>query len=235
MAMIRLDKFLADMSIGTRSQVKKLIKEKRVVIDGEIVKKADTKIDENTIVYVDDQPVSYLRYEYYLLNKPTGYVCALEDKYYPTVMELIYSQRHDLSPVGRLDKDTVGALLITNDGKLNHNLLTPENHVKKKYYFECEPELPSDAVEILAKPIKFKDFESKPAKLEIINGNSGQLTISEGKYHQVKRMIAFLGCEVTYLRRDEFAFLDLTGLEEGQYRELTEQEVERLKELAKII
>ena len=233
--MIRLDKFLAAMSIGTRSQVKKLIKEKRVVIEGEIIKKADTKISEETIVYVDDQPVSYLKYEYYLLNKPTGFVCALDDKYYPTVMELIYSQRHDLSPVGRLDKDTVGALLITNDGKLNHNLLSPENHVEKRYYFECEPKIPNDAVDILAKPIKFKDFQSKPAKLEVIDSNSGYLTISEGKYHQVKRMIAYLGCEVTYLRRDNFAFLDLTGLKEGQYRELTEQEVEKLKELANLI
>ncbi len=235
MAMIRLDKFLADMSIGTRSQVKKLIKEKRVVIEGEIIKKADTKISEETIVYVDGQPVSYLKYEYYLLNKPTGFVCALDDKYYPTVMELIYSQRHDLSPVGRLDKDTVGALLITNDGKLNHNLLSPENHVEKRYYFECEPKIPNDAVDILAKPIKFKDFQSKPAKLEVVDSNSGYLTISEGKYHQVKRMIGYLGCEVTYLRRDKFAFLDLAGLEEGQYRELTEQEVEKLKELANLI
>ncbi len=234
MAMIRVDKFLADMSIATRSQVKKMIRDKRVMINQQLVKKAETKIDENTIVYVDNLPISYQRYEYYLLNKPAGYVCALEDKYYPTVMQLVVSQRHDLSPVGRLDKDTCGALLITNDGKLNHALLSPENHVEKKYYFTCQPNLPENAVEILAKPIAFKDFVSKAAKLEVIDNNSGYLTISEGKYHQVKRMIAYIGCEVTYLRRENFAFLDLKDLQEGQYRSLTELEIEKLKEIAKI-
>ncbi len=231
MAMIRIDKYLADMSVGTRGQIKKLIKEKRVMINGETIKKADMKISKETPVYVDGQEIRYMEHEYYLLNKPAGYISAAEDNFTPTIMELVGSYRHDLFPVGRLDKDTYGAILITNDGQLCHNLLSPDKHVEKKYYFECEPDLPTDATEVLAKPITFKDFVSQPAELQIIDRNKGYLILKEGKYHQVKRMIAYLGCQVTYLRRDSFSFLNLDNLDVGQYRALNDEEVEKLKEI----
>lgn len=231
MAMIRIDKFLADMSIGTRSQIKKMIREKRVKIEGQLIKKADTKISTDTVIKVDDEEIRYVEFEYYLLNKPAGYISATEDNYCATIMDLIASYRHDLSPVGRLDKDTCGAILITNDGMLNHSLLSPQNHIEKKYYFECDKPLPSNSTELLNKPIEFKEFTSLPAKLELINSNSGYLILKEGKYHQVKRMIAYLGSEVTYLRRDSFAFLNLDGLNEGEYRSLSSEEIKKLKSI----
>ena len=231
MAMIRLDKFLADMSFGTRTQVKKMIKEKRVSIDGIVVRNAELKVDMNTVVCVDEQEVHYQQYEYYLLYKPMGYLSATEDSCQPTVRELINSVRHDLFPVGRLDKDTTGLLIICNDGQLAHRLMDPDNHVDKRYYFTCEPSLPINAKEILARPIEFADFSSRGGKLEKIDDNSGYLTISEGKYHQVKRMIGFLGCEVTSLKRVSLSFLNLDGLEIGDYRKLTDQEVKRLKDI----
>ncbi|MGN1399848.1 MAG: pseudouridine synthase [Erysipelotrichaceae bacterium] len=231
MAMIRLDKFLADMSYGTRTQVKKMIKEKRVSIDGTVIRNAELKIDMDTVVRVDDQEVRYQQYEHYLLYKPKGYLSATEDSSQPTVMELINSVRHDLFPVGRLDKDTTGLLIICNDGQLSHRLLDPDNHVDKKYYFTCQPALPENAKEILAKPISFADFSSRGGLLEKIDDYSGYLTIAEGKYHQVKRMIGFLGCEVTSLERVSFGFLNLDGLKIGEYRKLVDEEVKKLKEL----
>lgn len=231
MGMIRLDKFLADMSFGTRKEVKKIIKDKRVVINGNVVKNSELKIDESTVVYVDGQEVIYKRYEYYLLNKPKGYICATEDGYSHTVMELIESERHDLFPVGRLDKDTTGVLLICNDGQLAHQLLSPDSHVEKKYHFTCIPNLPRNAEEILAKPIEFPDFTTEGGTLVEIEPDTAFLTIHEGKYHQVKRMIGYLGCQVTSLHRVSFGTLTLGNLMPGQYRRLKDSEVEQLREL----
>ena len=133
---MRLDKYLSHMGFGTRNDVKKLIKNGWVTINDETIKKADYNVKEDDKVFVDDEPVSYVEFEYYILNKPQGYVSATEDMVYPTVMELIQSQRHDLYPVGRLDVDTEGLLLISNDGKLTHEVLSPKKHVDKKYYVE---------------------------------------------------------------------------------------------------
>lgn len=226
---IRLDKYLADMSIGTRSEVKKLVAKGHVKIDGQVVKKSDIKIDENTIVYVDDQPISYVSYEYYLLNKPQGYVTATEDKACPVVMDLVNPIRKDLAPVGRLDKDTEGCLLITNDGMMAHILISPKAHVEKVYYAEVDKPLPIDAEERFAQPMVFKEFTSLPAKYERISDTSAYLTVHEGKFHQVKRMFEKVGCTVTFLKRVKFGPLDLTDLPVGEYRELTEQEIEILK------
>lgn len=129
---VRLDKFLSHMGYGTRNEVKNIIKNGWVTIDGETIKKADFQVKEDQTVYVDDVPVSYVRYEYYILNKPAGYVSATEDNLYPTVMELIPSIRNGLYPVGRLDLDTEGLLLVCNDGQLTHELLSPKKHVLKK-------------------------------------------------------------------------------------------------------
>lgn len=226
---MRLDKFLADMSFGTRKEVKQLLKEKRVQINGKIITKADFKVSFEDEIYVDDELIEYVEYEYLILNKPQGYVCALEDRRYPVIMELIESIRKDLVPVGRLDVDTEGLILITNDGQLNHKLLSPKSHVDKTYYVEVDTVIPEDAVDIFAKPMDLDDFITQPAKLEIIDETSANLTICEGKFHQVKRMFEKVGCTVTYLRRDQFGPLTLSDLELGEFRDLTEEEIELLK------
>ena len=226
---MRLDKFLSHMGYGTRNEVKTLIKNGWVTIDGQTIKKADHQVKEDQIVYVDGTPVSYIQYEYYLLNKPAGYLSAVEDSFYPTVMELIDSQRNDLYPVGRLDLDTEGLLLICNDGHLSHDLLSPKRHVTKKYYVEFAGALPENAVEIFDQPMEFEDFTSKPAKLEILEPQKAYLSISEGKFHQVKRMFAKVGCEVTYLKRVGFGPLKLGDLEAGNFRPLTQEEIDMLK------
>ena len=226
---VRLDKFLSHMGYGTRNEVKNIIKNGWVTIDGETIKKADFQVKEDQTVYVDDVPVSYVRYEYYILNKPAGYVSATEDNLYPTVMELIPSIRNDLYPVGRLDLDTEGLLLVCNDGQLTHELLSPKKHVLKKYYVEFEGSLPENAIDIFAQPMDLDDFVTKPAQLEVLDQDKAYLTISEGKFHQVKRMFQKVGCEVTYLQRVCFGPLELKDLEIGQARALTPEEIELLK------
>lgn len=226
---VRLDKFLSHMGYGTRNEVKNIIKNGWVTIDGETIKKADFQVKEDQTVYVDDVPVSYVRYEYYILNKPAGYVSATEDNLYPTVMELIPSIRNDLYPVGRLDLDTEGLLLVCNDGQLTHELLSPKKHVLKKYYVEFEGSLPENVIDIFAQPMDLDDFVTKPAQLEVLDQDKAYLTISEGKFHQVKRMFQKVGCEVTYLQRVCFGPLELKDLEIGRARALTPEEIELLK------
>lgn len=227
---MRLDKFLADMQIGTRSEVKKLIQKGHVSINDQIVKKVDTKVDEETIVYVDGLRVDYVSYEYYLLNKPAGFLSATQDSHYPVVMELVPCIRKDVGIVGRLDKDTEGLLLLTNDGELNHRLLSSKNHVLKKYYVQVDTDIPDNAEDVFSKPIVFEEFTSLPAEFEYIDNRSAYLTICEGKYHQVKRMFEKIGCTVTYLKRVQFGSLTLDGLKSGQYRTLTEGEIKDLYE-----
>ena len=226
---VRLDKFLSHMGYGTRNEVKNIIKNGWVTIEGKTIKKADFQVKEDQTVYVDDVPVSYVRYEYYILNKPAGYVSATEDTLHPTVMELIPSIRNDLYPVGRLDLDTEGLLLVCNDGQLTHELLSPKKHVLKKYYVEFEGTLPENAIDIFAQPMDLDDFVTKPAQLEVLDQDKAYLTISEGKFHQVKRMFQKVGCEVTYLQRVCFGPLELKDLEIGQARALTPEEIELLK------
>ena len=228
---MRLDKYLADMSVGTRSEVKAIIRNKRIKVNDEIITKADYKLKDDDRVYLDDIEIIYEEYEYYLLNKPAGYLSATEDRYDPVVMDLIESKRKDLSPVGRLDKDTEGLLLITNDGLLNHQLLSPKSHVSKKYYVVTDKPLPENSKEMLESPMDLGDFITKPGIYEKIDDKSSYLTIYEGKYHQVKRMYEKLGLTVTYLQRVEFAFLKLDNLKIGEYRRLSEEEIDKLKSL----
>ncbi len=197
---MRLDKYLSHMGFGTRNDVKKLIKNGWITINDETIKKA-LYVKEDDKVFVDDEPVSYVEFEYYILNKPQGYVSATEDMLYPTVMELIQSQRHDLYPVGRLDVDTEGLLLISNDGKLTHEVLSPKKHVDKKYYVEFDGTLPENAIDFFNQPMEFEEFTSALSKLEILDTNKAYLTIHEGKFHQVKRMFEKANCTVTYLQR----------------------------------
>ncbi len=233
--MIRLDKYLADMSIGTRTEVKKLIRQGKVAVDGQVIKNPDVKINMNTqSVSCNGYEVTYETYEYYMLNKPAGVISATSDSKEKTVLDLIDSKkRKDLFPVGRLDKDTEGLLLITNDGELAHKLLSPKKHVDKLYYARVEGVVSSEDIEAFAKGLDIGDGEyTKPAKLEILISNEIseiQLTIQEGKFHQVKRMFEAVGKKVIYLKRLEMGTLKLDeGLALGEYRPLTKKELEDL-------
>ena len=226
---MRLDKYLADMSLGTRSEVKDLIRKGKITVNEKTVKDASYQVKDSDIVACSGQEVSYVEYEYYLLNKPQGYICALEDKRHPVIMELIRSKRKDLVPVGRLDLDTEGAILITNDGQLNHFLLSPKNHVPKTYYVETDKAIPETTVELFAQGIDLGDFTAAPAELRLLEERKAELTIHEGKFHQVKRMFEKAGCTVTFLKRLRFGPLDLQGLSTGEVRSLSKEEIEVLK------
>lgn len=233
--MMRLDKYLADMSVGTRTEVKKLIHQGKVAIDGVIQKSPDIKIDEKKqVVTCNGQTVSYQTYEYYMLNKPAGVVSATTDKKDKTVLDLIESKkRKDLFPVGRLDKDTEGLLLITNDGELAHRLLAPKKHVDKVYFAKIEGVVTEEDKCKFAEGLDIGDDEfTKPAHLEIlVSGDISEihLTIQEGKFHQVKRMFESVGKKVLYLKRLSMGTLKLDDeLALGEYRALTEEELEQL-------
>lgn len=237
--LLRLDKVLADMQAGTRSQVKELIRKKRITVNGDIVTKPEFKVDtDKDTIFLDDKCLSYTEYEYYMLNKPAGVISATEDKSQQTVIDLIKTRkRKDLFPVGRLDKDTEGLLLITNDGALAHNLLSPGKHVDKTYYSIVKGRIDKDIVDTFAKGfIVDKELTAMPSKLEIISYNSDKdcsevyITIQEGKFHQIKRMFAAVGSEVLFLKRLSFGSLGLDNtLKPGEYRSLTETEVNLLK------
>ena len=229
--MIRLDKFLADMGYGTRSEVKKEITKGTVKINGRPVRKPETKIDtEKDEVMYREQPAAYEKYEYYMLNKPAGVISATTDKKEKTVLDLIgEKQRKDLFPVGRLDKDTEGLLLITNDGELAHRLLSPKKHVDKVYYVRVQGELAEEDIRRLAEGIDIGEEKlTLPARLVIRKSgqfSEAEITIQEGKFHQVKRMFHALGKEVVYLKRLSMGTLVLDGnLKPGEYRKLTKEE-----------
>ena len=236
--MIRLDKYLADMSIGTRQEVKKYIRQGRVKINEDIIKKPEYKIreDEDKITF-DGAPVAYETFEYYMLNKPAGVISATEDKRDKTVLDLIKEKkRKDLFPVGRLDKDTEGLLLITNDGALAHRLLSPKKHVDKCYYAKISGGVTEEDVRVFKERINIGTQEepewTMPAELKILEKGTVsriRLTIREGKFHQVKRMFLAVGKEVVYLKRERMGSLILDdNLAEGEYRMLTEEELKNL-------
>ena len=233
--MIRLDKYLANMGIGTRTEVKKLIRQGKVKVDDYIVKSPEQKIDTAMQkVFCEGQEVGYEEYEYYMLNKPAGYVSATTDAKDKTVLELITDKkRKDLFPVGRLDKDTEGLLLITNDGDLAHRLLAPKKHVDKLYYAKIEGVVTEEDVRAFAEGVDIGENEvTRPAVLEILKSDEISeihLTIQEGKFHQVKRMFEAVGKKVIYLKRLSMGTLRLDeNLKLGEYRALTEEELEHL-------
>ena len=221
--MMRLDKYLAEMGVGTRQEVKKQIRQGKVTVNGTVVKAADTKIDETCDeVTIGGRNISYVSYEYYMLNKPGGVVSATED-------------RRDTT-VGRLDKDTEGLLLITNDGDLAHRLLAPKKHVDKVYYAKIDGMVTEEDVKRFAEGIDIGAEEeemTRPAKLDIMKSaeeSEIRLTIHEGKFHQVKRMFLAVGKEVTYLKRERMGTLCLDeNLKPGEYRLLTEEEIENVR------
>lgn len=238
MSRVRLDKYLADMGLGTRSEVKKLLKKGLVTVNGEKAVKPEQKIEtEADCVLADGRPVSYAVMEYYMLNKPEGVVSATEDAKEKTVLDCITDKkRKDLFPVGRLDKDTVGLLLITNDGELAHRLLSPRKHVDKTYRVELAEPLYETDKRKLEEGLSIGD--EKPTRPAVITEytpgcKSCLITIQEGRYHQVKRMFAAVNNQVTGLQRLSMGSLFLDeSLRPGEYRKLTEEEIERLRENA---
>ncbi len=232
MKSIRLDKYLADMSIGTRSEVKKLIKSKRVRVNDTIVRDSSVHVTtQEDSVYVDDQLIPYEEFAYYMLNKPAGYVSAVRDAG-PTVMDLFFENEKGLFPCGRLDKDTTGLLLITNDGILAHNLLSPRKHIWKTYFVTTRDEISDSTVEAMEKGITIDGDElCKPAVIQRVSSHSCYLKIHEGKYHQVKRMFLAAGNEVISLQRTEMKNLVLDeSLKPGEYRRLSMEEIAGLRE-----
>lgn len=240
MTTLRLDKYLADAGIGTRTEIKSYIKKGFVTLNGEIAKKPDSKINpEADEVFFHNERIQLSLFEYYILNKPSGYVSATKDNTAPTVLSLIESNRKDLFPVGRLDKDTEGLLLITNDGALSHRLLAPKRHVDKTYYAIVEGIMTETDVTAFKDGLVIGDEDldvAMPATLSILDVNETEnrshvsITIQEGKFHQVKRMIQAVGKKVTYLQRTAFGPLTLPkDLPLGAHRPLTKEEVEMLQ------
>lgn len=233
--MIRLDKYLADMGMGTRSELKKAIRNGRVSIDGVPAKKPEEKVDpDKQAVCFDGKEIRYQAMEYYMLHKPAGVVSATKDAKEKTVIDLIQgTKRKDLFPVGRLDKDTEGLLLITNDGDMAHRLLAPGKHVDKTYFARIEGLVTAEDVDAFAKGLDIGDDDlTMPAKLEIVlAGEESEInvTIQEGRYHQVKRMFEAVGKKVIYLKRLSMGSLKLDEtLEKGAYRLLTDEELDKL-------
>lgn len=235
MALIRLDKFLADAGIGTRSDVKNKIRKGLVTVNGNPVNKPEFKTDtDSDTVICGGTEVRYSLYEYYLLHKPAGYVTAVKDNLHPTVMELITgTNAKSLAPVGRLDIDTEGLLLITNDGALAHNLLSPKKHVEKTYYAKIDSPVDASDADAFAAGVDIGDDRpALPAKLEILNSGSESeilLTIHEGRFHQVKRMFHSRCKEVIYLKRISMGSLSLGSLPKGSFRKLSDKEISDLK------
>lgn len=233
---MRLDKFLADAGIGTRSEVKTEIKKKLVTVNGTIISDPGAAVSERDRVCYKGTEIGTRKPKYFMMNKPAGCVSATKDDD-KTVLDYIRPEdRRDLFPVGRLDKDTEGLLLLTDDGMFAHNLMSPRKHVDKTYYFDGEGILVPDAEKQLAEGIDIGDEKpTKPAILSILSEDSamqkvsGTLTISEGRYHQVKRMLAKMGVTIVYLKRLSIGALDLDDrLEKGAYRSLTEEELGQL-------
>lgn len=231
---MRLDKFLSDAGICSRTECKKAAKAGNIAVDGVTVKASDIHIDpeKNTVTF-NGEMIGYKKFTYVMLNKPEGYVSATDDKRERTVLELLDDRlrRLDLFPCGRLDKNTLGLLILTNDGELCHRLLSPKHHVSKVYYFHAERYITEDDRVRLESGVSLDGVITKPAKLRLCDdGMSGYLTLTEGKFHQVKRMLEAVCNKVTYLERVEFAGIPLdTSLERGGWRMLTEDEEARLR------
>lgn len=256
---MRLDKFLSDMNKGTRKELKQLVRQGRVAVNGVTATNSGMAVNESDCIEVDGESVVYAKYEYYVMNKPQGVITATEDSRQDTVLDLMEeNRRKDLFPVGRLDKDTVGLLLITNDGDLNHRLLSPKKHVDKEYVAKISGQVTEEDVKTFAKGVFIEDgFRALPAELKILSyrekateedlanvehSNAPQkhlsqgiteisIVIHEGKYHQVKKMFHAIGKEVFFLKRIRMGTLLLNEeLAEGTYRKLTADEVKWFNE-----
>ena len=231
--MERLDKIISATGKKSRREVKLLVKQGRILVDGVPAAAADMKVDPAVSeILMDGENIGYQKFTYIMLHKPAGVLSAVEDKRQKTVLDLLPEelQRRGLSPVGRLDKDTEGLLLLTNDGELTHKLLSPRHHVDKVYYARVEGVLEKADCEAFAVGMTLGDgLECLPAGLEILSDSEALVTLQEGKFHQVKRMLAACGKPVTYLKRLSMGPLQLDeSLQPGEFRHLTEEELAAL-------
>jgi len=236
----RIDKILSNLGHGTRKEVKGLCKKGKVEVDGIIASDSAMKIDpDKAVIKVSGEIINYRKFIYLIMNKPAGVVSATVDNHDETVIDLLDQEYHSFKPfpIGRLDKDTVGLLLITNDGELNHKLIAPKNHVDKVYYAEINKFIDAKDITTFKKGVVIDDgYKCMPAILEVLNANENgsevMVTIQEGKFHQVKRMFESVDKKVVFLRRISFGPLKLDeNLQEGQYRELSEEEINSLKQV----
>lgn len=232
---MRLDKMLSEMKIASRKEIGKLAKKGAISVNDEVVTRPSTHIDQNKdVVRIYDEVIEYRKYLYFVMNKRKGVISHTRDPKYRTVIDDMGELAvFELFPVGRLDLDTTGLLVITNDGKLSHALTSPKNDVDKTYQVKLKNPIEEERYKkILKKGIYFEaeDFTTKPAKMDIIDRHNCYLTISEGKFHQVKRMFHHLGNEVVELKRISLGKLELPeDLAEGDFREMTDEELEILK------
>ena len=234
MKKMRLDKFLATYTTLSRKEAKRSIRQGEIQVDGETALEGEKKISPCQHICMRGQRIEAKEHIYIMMNKPAGVLSATRDKSETTVVECVECEGRELFPVGRLDKDTEGFLLLTDDGQLAHRLLSPAYHVPKTYYFTYEGKLAENAAELVAEGIDIGEgVRTKAGVLRLMETGTAELTIEEGKYHQVKRMIAALGGRVTYLKRISMAGLALDdNLRPGEYRELTEDELAVLIESA---
>lgn len=233
--MERIDKVIASQTEYSRKDVKELVRNKRVVVNGIIISKPDIKVDSaKDVILVDGEELKVKKYVYLMLNKPKGYISATVDRDMQTVLDLIpqkYSNR-DLFPAGRLDKDTTGLMLITDDGKFAHDILSPKKHIKKLYNVTIDIPVSEEMVLGFKEGVRLNDGECKSALLEITGEYTGKVTLTEGRYHQIKRMFGCFGSKVLELERVGMGnFLLPADLAVGECREFTEEELNLLKEL----
>lgn len=229
---MRLDKFLANMGVGTRSELKQLLKKGSVKVNQNIVKLPKLHVNPNSDeIMVNDEVVSYIDKVYIMLNKPKGYISATEDEVHPTIIDLIPEYAHlNIFPVGRLDKDTEGLLLVTNDGQFNHEVMNPNKHVSKTYEVYSKHPITQFDIDKFKSGIELSDGKLKPAILKKVDNYVSHVTIYEGKYHQVKRMFHSIENEVLELKRIKIAQLELDhNLDLGSYRLLTQIDFDNLK------
>ena len=232
---MRLDKFLADCGLGSRKDIKKMISKGLVTVNGTVCKAAQTAVDEHDEVYCGDKKINYEKFIYLMMNKPQGYISATEDKHKKTVLDLLGEEYKyfTLFPAGRLDIDTEGFLLLTNDGNFAHNILSPKKHVDKTYFAEIDGKITSEHINMFENGITLEDgYKTLPSTLKILkSGEKSQIeiTVCEGKFHQIKRMFEAIGTHVVYLKRIAMGnlFLD-ESLKKGEVKKLTKEEIEKI-------
>ena len=225
---MRLDKFLTECGLGSRREVKEILSTGEITVNGIVANNPQLNIKENDDeVFYQERKLEYKKFRYYILNKKAGYITAVEDARDQTVMDLLpdWVIKKDLPPVGRLDKDTEGLLLLTSDGALNHKLLSPKNHVEKTYYAELEKDISEEDLERLRNGVDIGGYITMPGKAEKIESCKIHLTIKEGKFHQVKKMLEAIGNKVIFLRRISFGKLKLEDLELGTVKEVNIEDI----------
>ena len=234
---MRIDKLISDMGLASRKEASLAAKRGGVLVDGEPVRDLSRHVDpEKNVISFQGKKISFRKYTYVMLNKPSGYVSATDDKINPYVTELLPAElrKMELFPVGRLDKDTVGLMILTNNGTLAHRLLSPKRHVEKDYRFESKDALSEKVEREFSEGVTLADgYECKPSKIVLsADRRSGVITLTEGKYHQIKRMIAAVGSKITYLERIRFASIPLDeNLARGEWRYLSDKEIAEIEAL----